>query len=205
MQEVFYGQWDIRVLSKDADFSQRIVITGTDASDGDYPATPGGGPGPVSGTRWTLHAEWNDNASSGWQPGALRRTAAYTLADGLTVTIGIDDNADAVRDHDYNDVVVVATSRNPDHTPLHPLAAPLDFTVPEEVWWRYWKASGRDPHDPYRGYPPPDDHKTPPDPKDPDNPKDVDPKAPDAAGDPDDPKRPKRPKQPRPKRKDLPD
>ena len=201
MQEVFYGPWEIRVLSKDADFSQRIVITGSDASDGDYPvAAAGGGPGPVSGTRWTMHAEWNDNASSGWQPSALRRTAAYTLADGLTVTIGIDDNADDVRDHDYNDVVVIATSLNPDHTPLHPVAAPLDFTVPEDVWWRYWKSSGRDPKDPYRGYPPPDDHKGPDVPKDPDEPKDPDPPK-----YPQDLKRPRPPKPPRPQRKHLPE
>lgn len=193
MQEVFYGQWDIRVLSKDAWFSQRIVITGSGAADGDYVANPGGGPGSVSGTRWTLHAEWNDNASSGWQPSAMRRTAAYTLADGLVVTIGIDDNTEAARDGDYNDVVVVATSLDPKHTPMHPLAAPLDFTVPEKVWWRYWKSSGRDPHDPYRGYPPPEDPKDPREPKDPDRPKD-----------PDGLLEPRRPKPPRPTRWGLP-
>jgi len=167
MEEVFFGPWDVKVLSKDADFSQQILITGTDASDGNYPATPGGGPGPVSGPRWTLSAEWNDNAGSGWQLSALRRSAAYTLADGLTVTIGIDDNEEAVRDHDYDDVVILARSLDPAHTPLHPVTGPLDFTVPEDVWWRYWKASGRDPDNPYLGYPPPDDHQDPDDSKDP--------------------------------------
>ncbi|MEU1973449.1 hypothetical protein ABZ477_17475 [Microbacterium sp. NPDC019599] len=184
MEEIFYGPWDVRVVSRDAWFSQQLVITGSDASDGAYDASPGGGPGLVTGPRWVLHAEWDDNAGSGWQPSALRRSAAYTLADGLVVTIGIDDNLEAVRDHDYDDVVIVARSLDPAHTPLHPLAPPLDFTVPEDVWWKYWKSSGRNPDDPYRGYPPPESGKDGKDdegkdPRDPDNPEDPkDPKHP---------------------------
>ncbi|GAA1980342.1 hypothetical protein [Microbacterium pumilum] len=198
MDEIFYGPWDVRVLTKDAWFSQQIVITGSDASDGAYPGTPGGGPGPVSGARWTLHAEWNDNAGSGWQRSALRRSAAYTLADGLTVTIGIDDNQEALRDYDYDDVVIVARSLDPAHTPLHPVAPPLDFTVPEKVWWRYWKRANRDPEDPYRGYPPKDDPQDPNDPDQPRDPKDPkDPKDPREPADPKDPRTPRDPWQPR--------
>lgn len=153
MEEVFYGPWEVRVISKEASFDEQIVIVGSDASDGAYPGIPGGGPGPVAGSKWTLRAEWNDNAGSGWQPSDLRRSAAYTLDEGLVVTIGIDDNLDTVRDYDYNDVVVVCRSLDPSHTPMHPIINPYDFTVPKDVWWRYWKTRNRDPDRPYDGDP----------------------------------------------------
>jgi hypothetical protein len=122
----------VAVVSKDADFDERFVITGSDATDGAHVAVPGVTLS-VSGAGWTLDFEWNDNAGSGWQPSDVRRTARYTTAEGLVVDLGIDDNLPALRDGDFNDVVVSCRSDDPAHTPLHPVVIPYDFTVPKEV------------------------------------------------------------------------
>ena len=133
MTETFYGPWSVVVVGKDAAFDERLVIRGSDASDGDYAAAPGTGPGTVSGWGWTLDLEWNDNAGSGWQASGVQRSASYTAADGLVVTLGADDNYPHLRDGDFDDVVITCHSVDPDHTPLHPVVNPYDFTVPKDV------------------------------------------------------------------------
>ena len=78
------------------------------------------------------------------------------------VTIGVDDNLDAVRDSDYNDVVIMCRSLDRRHTPLHPVTNPHDFTVDEKVWRRFIRTHReevipRDPepvHDPDGDRPP---------------------------------------------------
>ena len=94
------------------------------------PGSPVEGQEPCPARDGSSTAQWNDNAGSGWQESDLRRSAAtYTIAEGLVVTIGVDDNLDAVRDSDYNDVVIVCRSFDRRHTPLHPVTNPHDFTV----------------------------------------------------------------------------
>ena len=132
MAETFYGPWEITVVSRDAWFDQRIVVTGSDGMDGAYPGVPGSPPLRVTGAEWSLRMEWNDNAGSGWQPSEIRRAARYTVAEGLVVELGVDDNYEHLRDHDFNDVVIGLVSRDPLHTPLHPIVNPYDFTVPKK-------------------------------------------------------------------------
>ena len=130
MAEVFYGTWTVEVLAKDAAFSQRFVIAGSDAADGDYPGAIGTPPVSVAGQRWTLALEWNDDAGSGWLPSDVRRTSAvFTLQDGLVVVLGADDNFEQFRDHDFNDVVLRCHNVDPALTPWHPPISTLDFTL----------------------------------------------------------------------------
>ena len=130
MTQTFYGEWFVQVVSRDAAFGQRFVVSGSDATDGAYDGITGVST-PVSGDTWTLDLEWNDNAGSGWQPSGVRKSAEYTIQGGLVVTLGADDNVEALRDFDYNDVVVSCTSLDPT---VNPPATdpPLDFTITED-------------------------------------------------------------------------
>ena len=130
MTQTFYGEWFVQVVSRDAAFGQRFVVSGSDATDGAYDGITGVST-PVSGDTWTLELEWNDNAGAGWQPSGVRKSAEYTIQGGLVVTLGADDNVEALRDFDYNDVVVSCTSLD---LTVNPPATdpPLDFTITED-------------------------------------------------------------------------
>jgi hypothetical protein len=134
MSEEFFGDWTLEVIEKEAAFSERFVIDGSDASDGVYPGETTTPPLAVTGARWRVTLEWNDNAGSGWQPSDVRRTgAAYTLQDGLVIVLGADDNFPQFRDEDYDDVVLRCTSNDPRINPWHPFINPYDFTLPRDV------------------------------------------------------------------------
>ncbi len=138
--QLFSGSWMIQVFSKDADFSERFVISGSLASDGAFPGEAGTGAVFVSGPRWLLRFEWNDNAGSGWQPSDLRRVGAlFNLGQGLTTLLGADDNFPQLRDHDFNDLVL-RCQRLDSKLTVHPIVLP-DFTLPDSL---------RNPPDPTR-------------------------------------------------------
>lgn len=131
MPETFYGKWSVKVEQLNAGYDQRIVITGSDASDGVYPGVVGTFLPSVSGTEWTLTLEWNDNAGSGWQSSDIRRVASYAVDEGLAVRLGADDNYDAFQDYDYDDLIVLCLSLDAETNPYPPSPPPYDFTLPE--------------------------------------------------------------------------
>jgi hypothetical protein len=142
--QLLSGKWTIAVASKDANFSQRFIIQGSDASDGIYPGETTTPQVSVSGPRWFLRFEWNDNVGSGWQPSDLRRTAAsYTLQEGLVIVLGADDNLEQFRDHDFNDLVLRCRNLDPELNPRIPLFNMPDFTLPADVT----KKCGKDDYD----------------------------------------------------------
>jgi hypothetical protein len=145
----FYGPWRIEVASKDADYSQRYVIAGSAGSDGAHVADITTPPVLVDGAAWTISLEWNDNAGSGWLPSDVRKSASNTLAEGLVVTLGADDNYAWYRDGDYNDVVLRLYNQDPTLNPWVPFPGLPDFTV---------HARPRDPQD---GRPPQSDKPRP--------------------------------------------
>lgn len=132
MPEIFYGTWLIDVIAKDAAFSQRYVINGSDRVDGDYPADTTTPRLQVSGAEWTLTMEWNDNAGSGWQPSRVRRsTVDFTVENGLVIVLGVDDNWIQVADNDFNDVQLRCQNIDPHLTPWHPHRRTVDFSLPK--------------------------------------------------------------------------
>jgi hypothetical protein len=145
MAEQFSGPWIVQVHSKEAAFSERFVITGSLASDGIYPGDVTTPPVAVDGQAWVIRFEWNDNAGSGWLPSDVRRTVAqYTLADGLVVFLGADDNLPPLRDLDYNDLVLRCRSTDPAVNPWSGSPNLPDFSLP-----RGWtKETGDSPHNP---------------------------------------------------------
>jgi hypothetical protein len=134
MTQEFFGNWTVQVITKEAAFSERFVIDGSDFSDGAYDGETTTPPVSVTGARWRISLEWNDNAGSGWQPSDVNRIdASYTLQDGLAVVLGADDNYPQYRDGDYDDVVLRCTSDDSAVNPWHPFVNPYDFTVPEDA------------------------------------------------------------------------
>ena len=131
MTEFFYGPWEVKVVSKDADFGQRLIIEGSDASDGQYLGDAATPPVVVNGRRWSIRFEWIDATASGWRDSAVRRTSATFASDkGLLVFLGVDDNLPEARDNDFNDVVMQCQSLDPALNPWVPLANPYEFTLP---------------------------------------------------------------------------
>jgi hypothetical protein len=131
LAQLFSGAWIIQVVAKDGDFSERFRIEGSLAADGTYPGDLTLPPVLVTGSRWFLRFEWNNNAGSGWQPSDVRRTAAsFTVQEGLVTMLGADDNFSALRDHDFNDLVLRCRNVDPAINPRIPLTTVPDFTVP---------------------------------------------------------------------------
>src|SRR5262245_23301415 len=134
MSEEFFGPWTLEVAGKEAVLSERFVIAGRDISDGLRAGETSTPPVVVTGARWRVTLEWNDNAGSGWQPSDVRRTgASYTLQSGLVILLGADDNRPELRDGDFNDVVVRCISNDPRINPWHPFVNPYDFTLPRDI------------------------------------------------------------------------
>lgn len=129
MTKIFYGDWRVVIAQLNADFSQQVVIRGASSGSGVYSGVPGTIV-TVSGQEWTLTAEWNNNVDSGWQPSQLQEYVAYTLQEGLSITLNIDDG---LADGDYNDMILVCQSLDSAVNPLLPAANPYDFTIMESM------------------------------------------------------------------------
>jgi hypothetical protein len=129
MPETFYGEWDILVTGFESAYSQRFIIAGSTTTDGAYDGLPGVNVS-ADGEAWTVTMEWNDNAGSGWQPSEVRKAAQYKIDEGLTITLGADDNVPGQGDLDFNDLVLTLTSLD---SSVNPPAndPPLDFTITE--------------------------------------------------------------------------
>ena len=151
MTETFHGTWLVQTLSRKAKYEQ-FVIAGSAGSDGTYLNAPGALVGPVSGAGWTVTFLWKYPNVGTWQPAAVKKTASYHVDPGLVVVLGADYDDDAHRDGDYADLVVQFTCQEPAITPMHPVAAPLTFTAPQEVFTAYLKRQIKGPvRPPVRG------------------------------------------------------
>ena len=128
MALTFYGKWIVEVVSKDAAFDERFVISGAMVGTGIHAGVVGTSV-QVEGSNWQIAFEWNNPEVPGWHPSDERKLSADFLLDqGLTVTIGVDDNSPAVRDHDYNDVVVRLRNIDSPLNPFVPIVNLPDFT-----------------------------------------------------------------------------
>lgn len=132
MAETFYGSWLISVTSKDAWYSQRYTVSGSDRSDGTYAADVATPVLQVSGAEWTLSMEWNDNAASGWQASrVIRRTTSFDVDNGLVVVLGVDDNWPDHADNDFDDVVIRCQNIDAHLIPWYPHRRTVDFRLPQ--------------------------------------------------------------------------
>ncbi len=128
MALTFYGKWIVEVVSKDAAFDERFVISGAAVGNGVHSGVVGTSI-QVQGPKWQNAFEWNNPGVPGWHPSDERKLSADFLLDkGLVVTIGVDDNFPASRDHDYNDLIVRLRNIDPSLDPFVPIVNLPDFT-----------------------------------------------------------------------------
>lgn len=130
--EIFYGEWSVECYKVDAVFSEQFIIKGSDNGDAIYKGTPGTNIARVSGEQWSISMEWNDNASSGWQPSDIKRSSSYTVQEGLVIMLGADDNYSTQRDSDYNDLILICKSLDPTINPTPPPTI-QDFKISEDM------------------------------------------------------------------------
>lgn len=132
--ETLYGPWHVEVVARDAALDQRVVISGSQGSDGDYPGTRGTVIGDVTGEEWSVALEWRNATAGGeWQPSGVRREAGFTLQDGLFVTLGADDGPEGGRDGDFNDLVVRLINQDPNLDPMAGAHVPHEFTISDDM------------------------------------------------------------------------
>jgi hypothetical protein len=128
MAQTFYGKWIVEVVSKDASFDERFIISGAAVGNGAYAGVVGTSVH-VEGLKWQISFEWTGPTHIDWRPSDDRKLSAGVLLDkGLVVTIGADDNVPAARDHDYNDLIVRCRNIDPQLNPFIPITTLPDFT-----------------------------------------------------------------------------
>lgn len=130
MAETFYGPWGVearRIAIPAPNASTvRFIIAGSDAGDGIYTEDLLSEPVTISGEAWTVAMEYRVPNLPTWFPMEVRRTASYTTQDALVVSLRPTPVQSA-------HVVLMCRSRNPAHSPLHPILNPYDFTVSDEA------------------------------------------------------------------------
>lgn len=112
MAEAFSGRWELRVTAKNAGFAHRLRVVGATSGSGTYAGSPGV-TAVVDGPAWSVFLEWNDEAGSGWQESAVARSAGAITPLIAVEELRADDNVPALRDHDFDDLVVSCVSLQP--------------------------------------------------------------------------------------------
>src|ERR1051325_194962 len=112
MAEAFRGRWRLLCTGKNAGFDERFRVTGADSGNGTYDGVPGVTVD-VSGANWTVTLEWNDNQGSGWQESAVQRVGGFLNPIVQTQDLRADDNFPALRDGDFDDLIVRAEQLDP--------------------------------------------------------------------------------------------
>lgn len=123
MIEEFFGAWHVEVVAPPYPGlpipPMKLVISGSEGSDGTWvqPAWPDSFE--VSGERWTLETFLANDTPPFWRPRTLGRSTAFTRTAGLVVTLG-----------DRSSPLFTCTSRDEQISPP-PEPNPYDFTIPE--------------------------------------------------------------------------
>lgn len=131
-------------MREDATVQRRLTISGSDNSDGSFPATLGLAIPEIKGDKWTIDLPV---PLSGFEFGdvPIQRTVDVTQSDGLVVTL-TSDNLLPSNDPAHPGVVRLVPSNllvflrylDPVANPPGP-SNPFDFTIPNE-WVRPGKA-----------------------------------------------------------------
>lgn len=102
----FVGDWRITVLSKDADWAQRVVAEGTQAGTHTLAGTPGASTRVfgAGNAPWTLKIEHRDDDGH-WARSMLQATSSVSGVR-LEYIVRSEDNTTASSDRDFNDLVI---------------------------------------------------------------------------------------------------
>jgi hypothetical protein len=125
MSFTFYGQWSLTVIGNIHEFLQRVVISGSIANDGPFPAPLGAQIANIDGASWQVSLERSADGGATWQENLLQSIPGVTPQQGLIVTLYGDDSVVPAAD---SDITVVFQYMNPVVNP--PGAPPYPYTLP---------------------------------------------------------------------------
>jgi hypothetical protein len=129
---VFRGPYRVKVTSiHHGAWPQRLIVTGSEGSDGAYPVTVGS-TFDASGAKWTLASEYDDGKS--WLAATLlQQHVAFDLDAGLVFTLSATDLFLPPPEVNVPAIGVRVSSTNPDLRPPDPGAPAPDFSLPESA------------------------------------------------------------------------
>jgi hypothetical protein len=103
MNVPFAGTWRGRVTGRNANFSQRVVVTGAASGNGSYNGVVGNSFVFEDGQ---IELQWNNDSGSGWQPSAVISSIGMSSPLVVVRSLSADDNFPGQRDGDYDDLEV---------------------------------------------------------------------------------------------------
>ena len=124
------GTWTLRATALNAGWDQRLLITGSTTADGAYPMLVGTVVAGITGVEVDVRPQAFNPVVGHWVDSLQRESMSWDPVAGVVVTISADDQTDAP-DLDYDDLVVVCTTSDPELVPPPLEGPPLDLTVPE--------------------------------------------------------------------------
>ena len=99
----FEGTWRGTVTGREANFSQRVEVTGAVSGNGAYAGVVGASFVFEDGL---VELQWNDDAGSGWQESGIISSIGMTSPLVTVRFLSADDNVPALRDGDFDDLQV---------------------------------------------------------------------------------------------------
>lgn len=154
----FTGKWRITVTSKDAAWSQRVKISGSNGGDGVYEGTVGNSFTIDGISPWLLSIE--HNGGPGWEESLLKATEPVITPTRVSLTVLSEDNI--YYPDDFNDMILTVEK-------LFPVPVPVPTPVPVPVPDPTTPADPGNPWEPTNPVDPtnPTDPSNPPDPTNP--------------------------------------
>jgi hypothetical protein len=125
------GTWTLTAITKLAGWDQRVVITGSDASDGAHPMVVGTVIPAVRGVDFDVKTQALNPGTGVWLDSFQIDVMSWDPVKGVVVTISSDDRT-ATPDRDFNDLVVECTSSDPALLPPRYVGPRLDLSIPEK-------------------------------------------------------------------------
>jgi hypothetical protein len=125
------GTWTLQATDKQADWDQRVLITGSTNADGAHPMVVGTVIPNVRGLDIDVKMQAFNPGIRQWLDSFQIEIMSWDAAKGVVVTISADDRTDTP-DADYNDLIVECTSSDPELVPPRFDGPRLDLTVPRQ-------------------------------------------------------------------------
>jgi hypothetical protein len=117
---MFAGPWDLRYTSTDTDRQNRLVIAGSDTTDGSYDKAIGTDLElSITGELWSADVQSLNPDTQEWESRPVRRTMRYDAKDGITVRLesaGGPPNPVGLRRNNVIDFVYRDPNANPPPT-----------------------------------------------------------------------------------------
>jgi hypothetical protein len=138
----FYNNWSLTVttVALPPGVQTRVLIAGSQASDGTYPGVVGEQVASINGNSWQVSLQSSNDNGANWGEGETLRNPSVTQQNGIIVTLTAIFPAFRGTVPEF---VVQFVYLNQQVNPQGPAQAPPVFTLPAGSFWP--KLPGREP------------------------------------------------------------